>query len=189
MHCRLAEAAKQHQRSACLLTYDEASCNAWIDRAEHFYRQRDSTTRFVIEPAKMKWLAEQGGAAVRQMCSLPATFVHGEFYASNILTETHDDHLRICPIDWETAAIGPGLIDLAALVAGSWTEEQKQQLATAYHDALPTSNRAWGNCDQMMVFLRCCRLFLALRWLGWSADWQPPLEHRFDWLAEAMQLA
>jgi thiamine kinase-like enzyme len=97
--------------------------------------------------------------------------------------------VRICPIDWETAALAPGLLDLAALAAGNWPQQQKQQLAMAYYDALPATANVWRHQDDMLSSLRCCRLFQAIRWLGWSPDWQPPPEHRFDWLAEALQLA
>jgi hypothetical protein len=28
-----------------------------------------------------------------------------------------------------------------------------------------------------------------MQWLGWSAEWMPPAEHRHDWLGEALALA
>jgi len=37
--------------------------------------------------------------------------------------------------------------------------------------------------------LNCCRLFLAVQWLGWADKWVPPSEHAHDWLAEALELA
>jgi hypothetical protein len=189
MHCRLTDVGKQQEQSAHLLRYDQACYMRWIDRAEQFYDQREPANRLKITAPQMKWLAGRCRSAVRHLCSLPTNFLHGDFYASNILIEQRDGAARICPVDWETAAIGTGLIDVAALVAGDWTEQQKEQLATAYYEALPASHRSWADGGGMMKSLRCCRLFLAIRWLGWSAAWQPPPEHRFDWLAEAMRLA
>ena len=188
VHCRLAGVVERHPQAASLLSYDQEFYDVWIDRAEHFCGQR----RFAaaeIAPQQMKWLADQCRLAVRYVCRLPPTFIHGEFYASNVLIKRCGNHVRICPIDWETAAIGSGLLDLAALVAGSWTEQQRIELAMAYYDALPSANRTYGDPDEFLTALRCCRLFTAIKWLGWSSDWQAPDEHQCDWLAEAMQLA
>jgi len=189
MHAGLSAAAKTYEHSARLLRYDEASCHVWIDRALQFHGQREHAYGPTITAARMQWLADQSRAAVLHLSSLPHTLVHGEFYASNVLVEQRGDQTRICPIDWETAALGPGLVDLAALIAGHWSEPQKQELAAAYYHALPTENRPWSSLREMSTFLRACQVFLAMRWLGWSADWQPPPEHRFDWLEEALQLA
>jgi hypothetical protein len=116
---------------------------------------------------------------------LPRTFVHGEFYPSNVLV-VRGSPSRICPVDWEMAAIGPGLIDLAALVGG-WDEPQRHRLVVAYlngsHDRLDLAPTA------VERDLARCRLHLALQWLGWSADWRPPPEHAHDWLGEALELA
>jgi aminoglycoside phosphotransferase (APT) family kinase protein len=187
MHCRLAEVAAYPQLVASLLQYNEAFFNAWIDRAEHFSKLRvDCANNGHSEISR---LTAQCRRAVRKICSLPQTFIHGEFYASNVLISSGDDQIRICAIDWETAAIGPGLLDLAALVAGNWTEDRRTQLASAYYDALNPAMRPYANFEEFSRALRCCRLFMAIKWLGWSSDWQAPDEHRCDWLAEAMHLA
>jgi hypothetical protein len=122
---------------------------------------------------------------VSALTALPRTFVHGELYPSNVLV-VRGDPLRVCPVDWEMAAIGPGLVDLAALVGG-WDEPQRRRLVAAYlsgsHDAEhldPT---------EVEADLARCRLHLALQWLGWSSDWRPPPEHAHDWLGEALTAA
>jgi aminoglycoside phosphotransferase (APT) family kinase protein len=95
--------------------------------------------------------------------------------------------LRVCPVDWEMAALGPGLIDLAALTAGGWTSDEREKLALAYHAAL--GSHETPPLDAFLVVLDYCRLHLAVRWLGWSQDWTPPPEHAQDWLGEALGLA
>ena len=45
----------------------------------------------------------------------PHTLVHGEFYCTNILFQPNGTGVRICPYDWETAALGCGILDLAYL--------------------------------------------------------------------------
>jgi Ser/Thr protein kinase RdoA (MazF antagonist) len=119
------------------------------------------------------------------LTALPRTFVHGELYPSNVLV-VRGSPPRICPVDWEMAAVGPGLIDLAALVGG-WTEPQRRRLVAAY---LSSSDDTAGlEPAAVEQDLARCRLHLALQWLGWSADWRPPPEHAHDWLGEALELA
>lgn len=93
----------------------------------------------------------------------------------------------MAPVDWEMAALGPGLVDLAALVAGGWSDEQRTAIAQAYFEAMPPPRaRAW---DDFARALDYCRLHLAVQWLGWSPDWSPPRAHAQDWLGEAVRLA
>ena len=74
--------------------------------------------------------------AIERLIRLPSTLIHGEFYASNILVQETREGCRIRPVDWEMAAVGPGLIDLAALTSGAWAERERTEMAAAYHDAL-----------------------------------------------------
>jgi thiamine kinase-like enzyme len=137
---------------------------------------------------EIAWLLDRCQAAARVAASLPPTVIHGEFYASNVLVEEQACVVRICPLDWETAGLGPALIDVAALISGSWPEENKEQLAAAYFTAV-ASDGAPTDVASQAVALCCCRLLLAIKWVGWSPGWQPPPEHRYDWLAEALDLA
>jgi aminoglycoside phosphotransferase (APT) family kinase protein len=108
---------------------------------------------------------------VERLLALPQGLIHGDFYPSNIIVA----EARICPVDWELAAAAPPLLDLAALITG-WPEEEQAAIAAAYGEV---SSEA----------LDCCRLHLAVRWLGWSEDWTPPPEHATDWRREALAVA
>jgi aminoglycoside phosphotransferase (APT) family kinase protein len=129
---------------------------------------------------------------------LPRTLVHGEFYPSNVMVVPTEGDVRVAPVDWEMAAIGPGLIDLAALVGG-WSQPAQRRLVTAYLegaggqdvDARPVKHNATGSEMTQTVAsgLDRCRLHMALQWLGWSAEWTPPRDHARDWLGEAIELA
>jgi hypothetical protein len=156
-----------------LLRYDRAFYEGWLARAR------------VATGSALDRLAAGHGNVVRRLLELGTTLIHGEFYASNILLETHPDRVRVCPIDWEMAGIGPGLLDLAALTAGDWSESQRWAIASAYNESLPAPLPR----DTFLEALECCRLHIALQWLGWSTDWSPPDEHRQDWLAEALRAA
>jgi thiamine kinase-like enzyme len=125
---------------------------------------------------------------IDRLIALPTTFIHGELYASNILVQEADP-VRVCPVDWEMAAIGPGLIDLAALTAGQWSEEERRDLSLAYSSAQVPGTGAQPVQETLFDDLNCCRLHLAVQWLGWSADWTPPPSQTQDWLGEAMWVA
>lgn len=136
----------------------------------------------------LEWLAQRYDGVVERLAVLPTTFLHGEFYASNILIEQRAGGLRICPVDWEMAAVGPGLMDLAALTAGAWSQEEKEAIALAYHEALPDMDE-WSGREDFLAALDFCQLYLAVQWLGWSPRWTPPPEHAHGWLSEALRLA
>jgi aminoglycoside phosphotransferase (APT) family kinase protein len=126
---------------------------------------------------------------VERLAALPPTIVHGEFYPSNVLVQHPEAAVRIAPIDWEIAGIGPGLLDLAALTIGKWTAAQRDALAQAYREAAAAGPAAGTIPADFDVALDCCRLHLAVQALGWDPEWQPPAEHRHDWIAESMRIA
>lgn len=127
-------------------------------------------------------------SVVQRLAALPATAIHGEFYASNVLAQDMPDRIRICPVDWETAGEGPGLIDLAALVTGSWTDQQRAAMTAAYRSALVSEGARPPPLEEMLELLDCCRLHLAVRWLRRATGWRPPVHQAFDWHGEVRQL-
>jgi len=141
-----------------LLQYDRAFFDRWFHRA------------CLLEPTVSE-LGDAHAIALARLLEEPRIVIHGELYPSNILVD--EDAVAI--VDWEGAAAGPAVIDVAALVAGS---------PDLHVEALL---RAYGGVDA--VALDCARLHLALRWLGWSRDWTPPQEHAWDWRTEAQRAA
>ena len=188
MHARFAGEPGRLARAAPLLRYDGDYYRRWVNRA------RSSLGRSGLRLSRdarrgMEQLFENYDRVIGQLVALPMTFIHGEFYASNVLVQEEGKDLRVCPVDWEMAAVGPGLIDLAALTSGGWTADERKALALAYHSALvPCEN--WPSApDAFLAALDYCRLHLAVQWLGWSTGWSPPPEHTQDWLGEALGLA
>jgi aminoglycoside phosphotransferase (APT) family kinase protein len=155
-----------------LLRYDAAYFRRWIDRAVAF-----------VADGSLAAVAAGWDRVVDRLTAWPPTLVHGEFYPSNLLVRRG----AVVPVDWEMAGVGPGLLDVAALISGDWDAAERERLALVYLDSLPTARR-----PQPEVFLDAlayCRLHVAVQWLGWSQDWSPPAEHAHDWLAEAIALA
>ena len=168
-----------------LLRYDTALFRIWIDRARAF-AEDPATSWSPDKRAAVVDLAERYDPVVERLAALPATVIHGEFYPSNVLVQDPLGDVRIAPIDWEIAAVGPGLLDVAALTIGKWTPAQRSALAQAYREEAAGAAASPADFDAV---LDCCRLHLAVQALGWDAEWQAPAEHRHDWLAEALQIA
>jgi hypothetical protein len=171
-----------------LIQYDEKHYWRWMRRAQRFVRHGD-TSQGKKSAAAIDWIAERYGRAVERLTKLPRTLIHGEFYPSNVMVDQGSAPPRICPVDWEMAAIGPGLMDLAALTSGGWSPAQKKAMATAYLRALGNKPRIWKTQRAFLSDLDHCRLHQAVALLGWSENWTPPPEHKFNWLAEAVRLA
>jgi hypothetical protein len=148
-----------------LILYDAAFYERWLTRAEAF-------------EAAVEALAPAHQRATSRLLELDAVLIHGELYASNVLVAED----RVCFVDWETAAFGPAEVDVAALTSGSWSDDEREQLALAYHDSRvgPPKTK-----EEFLLDVACARLHLAVQWLGWSQAWTPPPEQAQDWLSEA----
>jgi hypothetical protein len=188
LHSRFAGRTKPLARVAPLLSYDGDLYQLWMRRAQEISGGIESPQPESVRHG-IKWLAERYDRVIERLLALPVTFIHGEFYASNVLVHSTSGKLRVCPIDWELAAVGPGLIDLAALMSGSWQADEKEALAKAYHTEMALRDERWTDVEEFLRALDYCRLHLAVQWLGWASGWMPPPNHAQDWLTEALSLA
>ena len=173
-----------------LLVVDDQHLRGWVERARRFAER--PTARWPAEAAgTVMRLAERYDEVVKRLLSLPVTLRHGEFFPANVIVAERDGHPapRICPVDWEMAGMGPGLLDLAALCAGSWLDEERQVLLAAYLEGWAASSARALPYAEAAEALRWCRLQVAVQWLGWADDWTPPLEEQADWLGETRRLA
>jgi phosphotransferase family enzyme len=115
-----------------------------------------------------------------RLAALPARLIHGDFYPANILVETGP---RIRVVDWETCGTGPAVLDVAALISGRWSEQERERILDAYLAASPPRLRL--GVDDLLY----ARLLLAAQWIGWHDGWSPPPEQRHDWHAELAELS
>ena len=173
-----------------LLRYDRELLGTWARRAAGFADDPRAPWS-AEERQRVRDLTSRYDAVTEQLEALAPTFIHGEFYPSNVLVQQGGGHPRICPIDWEIAAVGPGLLDLAALSVGKWSKSERARLAAAYRSAASTGPETAAHLsdEEFARALDFARLHLAMQWLGWEPGWEPPAEHRHDWLGEALSLA
>lgn len=90
------------------------------------------------------------------------TIIHGEYYPENVLFRSG----IIYPIDWESAAIAVGEIDLASLT-DRWPAEIVQQCELEYQLA------RWpkGSSADFERTLAAAQLYQQFRWLGDRPEW------------------
>jgi aminoglycoside phosphotransferase (APT) family kinase protein len=184
-HAAMAPKIDRHRVEGRLVDHDAAFYRRWIERASKFAPERSDGSA-----AKVAWLRDRHDQVVEALCAMPRTVLHGEFYASNVLVASDFGHspvgrksdARVAPVDWELAAAGPGLTDLAALGSG-WPPEDQEAIAVAY--AAEPGVPPFTPSD-----LDLARLQIAIQWLGWAPpEWEPPEGQRHDWLGEALELA
>jgi aminoglycoside phosphotransferase (APT) family kinase protein len=118
----------------------------------------------------------------RRLATLPRCLIHGEFYPANVMIQGESGDVRIRPVDWETAGLGPAVLDLAALTAGSWSSDDRRAIEDAYRGACIAA--AAPDEDDLDM----ARLLLAAQWSGWSEGWQAPPGQRRDWRGDVRML-
>jgi hypothetical protein len=152
-----------------LLRYDDAVCWRWFESA-----------LLAAPDVGLEAFRSIYRHAVEQIANVRVVFVHGDLYPSNVLVASAG---RICPVDWELAGLSTGMLDLAALTTGL-SDDLVSLLVETYLDELPRAP-----AEDPIDLLDCCRLCLAVKWLGWSERWTPPPEHARDWAVDALAAA
>jgi hypothetical protein len=167
-----------------LLEYGTDLYLVWYGRARDNLFESDEP-----RAKRLLRLLEGYEASAAALDALPNTFIHGDFYPGNVLIDPNGTGLRVCPVDWEVAGTGPGLLDLAAWTDGRWHAMQRGRLLAAYRSGLVDSGADVPPMTEMLVSFDRCRLHFALQWLGWSRGYEAPPGRAQDWLGEAIDLA
>lgn len=110
----------------------------------------------------LRTLSEGFEESLDILLSAAPTVVHGEYYPHNVLLKDR----VIYPLDWESAAIAAGEIDLAALTE-AWNPEivrlcELEYRRARWRDSFP------GDFQRRLA---AARLYLCFRWLGEQPDW------------------
>ncbi len=110
--------------------------------------------------ASYPWLAtlsSQFEEFVAPLLVAPQTVIHGEYYPKNILFR---DGI-IYPVDWESAAVAAGEIDLATLT-DQWPQEIARRCEAEYHHTRWPDSRPVG----FEAALTAARIYVCFRCLG-----------------------
>jgi hypothetical protein len=99
------------------------------------------------------------------MASQPRTLAHGHFRPCNIVADVNVEPVRICPVDWEKAAIGSALYDLA-LISDGFEAPALDQLLEAYRQEAMKHSVATPESEELRRVVTCFRLFMAINLLS-----------------------
>lgn len=151
----------QGNTPAFIRKYDRAYYDSWM---EQFRKVNDSV--WAAYPALEK-LVQLFRLQLPLMLDGMQTIIHGEYYPRNILLREG----IIYPVDWESAAVAPGEIDLASLIE-DWPKKEADRTLEAYVEA------RWpeGKYDriQFQNRLLMARLYFFIRYCPWnttSEEW------------------
>jgi hypothetical protein len=154
---RAVDRAANDEALAFMIRYDLDYYRSWASRTLSFAGHRRSAMPW-LEPF-CDWYRD----ACERLYGGGVTTIHGEYTPKNILAVTEG---HIYPVDWETAALAVGEIDLAALTEG-W-DTVTTRIAEEHYAAA-----RWGATKPREFHRRldAARLYWRLRWLGDRPEW------------------
>lgn len=155
-----------------LTRFDESYLLGWAERTSLFAAPLH---------AQFPWLAalcKRARAFFEPLLGPPPTVIHGEYYTQNIMYRAG----TVFPVDWESAAVGAGVIDVASLTIG-WPAHIVRNCERAYCEARWPS----GAPPEFHRALDAAHVYLMFRCLGERAEWttHPGSRWRFEHLADA----
>ena len=157
---------------AFLKLYDLEYYQGWVQRTLRF------AGRLHPDFPWLKPLCRRFGKILPELFSFPVTIIHGEYYPQNILVQEG----AIRPVDWQTAALAIGEIDLATLT-DRWSEDITRQCVLEYRRARWPEG-APEDCERAWLM---ASLYLQFRWLGDRREWT---RHESNlWRFEALRLS
>jgi aminoglycoside phosphotransferase (APT) family kinase protein len=142
--------------------YDHGYYRGWLERA-----QRLAAPTGDLHP----WLgpvAARFEEAAEALLEAPRSVIHGEYYAGNVLYRDGE----VYPVDWESAAVAGGEIDLAMILDRSWKNDRWS--GDDFAEAVTQYRRARWPEREPPGFerrLAAAKLYVQVRWLGDPAVW------------------
>ncbi|HEX6810045.1 MAG TPA: aminoglycoside phosphotransferase family protein [Planctomycetota bacterium] len=119
---------------------------------------------------RLRAVVDSLAPVVELWAAQPRTLVHGSYRQQNILVDANAAPPRICPIDWEHAAWGAPLYDLAFLTAGLGTTKTTR-LLDAYRTAAASNGVDTPPAAEALAIVRSFQLFKLLRSLTRARRW------------------
>jgi thiamine kinase-like enzyme len=134
-----------------LIRYNPDYYRGWVSRTQQMVRQAG------FDSGWLHAVCNRIDEVIGVLCDAPQTIIHGEYYVKNILLQ----HGLLYPVDWESTAVGSGMIDLATLTEG-WPPDVTRQLVREYQ----RSRWPEGAPHDFNRVLSAARIYVQFRWLG-----------------------
>ena len=160
------------EQTAFLPVYDESYYRRAAEQVGRLIARVDAATGAVLQrgldhfTANIEWLS-----------ALPRSVIHGQYFGKNIMLRPEEAEHPVAVIDWETAAVGPGVFDLASISSGKWTADQREAMWLAYAAEYQQATGVPLEWEAFRRELVAVAVFHALEWLVWWS--QHPVPKRF----------
>jgi aminoglycoside phosphotransferase (APT) family kinase protein len=148
-----------------------SACGFLIRQDGAFFRNKAEQALWnvsQISPPSARRLSEivDGYAQVIEVLEAqPRSLVHGGYIPWHILVDVQRRPVRVCAVDWESAALGPTLYDLAYFTHEMEPSSRDRVLdvyrRAALQHSVPTSDRT-----QMRFVVDCLRIHRIFDWLS-----------------------
>lgn len=122
----------------------------------------------LVETASEQWWL----GFMKAYRSYPDSLIHGDCHFGNLFLTPAGG---ICLIDWASASVAPGLMDLAALVDVAQRMRvnmapEADMLAAYFGELSPSEREAYGKPEQAWAVCRSVRAFLELEWFATTRE-------------------
>ena len=169
LHGALAGREAELARPGLLVNYGDAYFRVVAERALQAVRSRSGSLH-----RRLVATLSDYGAMIESFCATPPTLVHGSYRPKNVLIDPSATPARICPVDWELAAVGPQLHDLACMANEVDCRPTIERFCEAYAKGADAFGISVSWTDEMLAELDRLRLHRVLRSLARSAEWAYP---------------
>lgn len=130
LHRRFARPSALRPARGTLPRLGAAYARDWARRAE-----REASRRGGSLGSRVRALLDGYGPVTSLLEEAPRTLVHNDLSPKNVVADTGRDPTRIRFVDWESAGIGCGLLDLTNLSYGL-DRPERERMRRAYRDGL-----------------------------------------------------
>jgi hypothetical protein len=110
-------------------------------------------------------IVERYNPLIEVLSAQPITLVHGAYIPWHVLLDLGCQPVRVCPVDWELAALGSPLYDLAFFTDGV-EPKIRDRIWGAYRQAAKQYNVPIPETGQMRYIIDCFRLHRIFDWLS-----------------------
>lgn len=155
--------------------FAQVTACAWLARHDaDFFRMKAELALQAVSSVdgdltrRLKPIVSRYESIVSVMAS-PNTLVHGAYKSDQILFDDRDRPPRVCPVDWELAAVGSGFYDLACLIDGFKSARFDRCLA-AYRQEISHYDIPLPDDAENRYLINCFRLHRLMNWISRSQD-------------------
>ena len=137
-------------------------------------RARSSVARYPTVPLRrLERILAPHETALEHLAGREEALVHGHFGAANIVVDADASPVRVCPVDWEQAALGSRLFDLASLCDG-FAPPELHRIWDAYGEAAAEDGLETPEREELRLAVDRLRLHRVVAWLGSAVEKRYP---------------